>query len=370
MRVLAALSGGVDSAVAAARAQDAGHDVTAVHLAMSRHSAISTDGRSRGCCTASDANDARRVADVLSIPFYVWDVREVFEAKVVQQFRNSYASGLTPNPCVRCNEFVKFDYVLKRAVALGFDALVTGHYAQVRPGVKGAELHRGVDESKDQSYVLAVMHRDDLDRVLFPIGRSLKADVRKDADSRGFAVSTKPDSYDICFIPSGDTKTWLKKELGTNTGSVIDHRTGEPVGTHEGVHTLTVGQRRGLNIDQSKGPFYVTSLDAKSNTATVGLVGDLDSHEFLVERVNWLTPPTSIDFGSGEFCVQIRAHHRPVAGKIEAPNGKEQVRISLREPVRGLAPGQSAVWYSGTRVIGCGTIVKRESTGRGSGRSH
>ena len=370
MRVLAALSGGVDSAVAAARAKDAGHDVTAVHLAMSKYSAASTDGRSRGCCTASDANDARRVADALSIPFYVWDVREVFESKVVQQFRDSYASGETPNPCVRCNEFVKFDYVLKRAVALGFEGLVTGHYAQIKQGVNGAELHRGLDESKDQSYVLAVMRSDDLDSVLFPVGSSLKTEVRSEADARGFAVSTKPDSYDICFIPSGDTKSWLKKELGTISGAVVNHRTGELVGTHDGVHTLTVGQRRGLNLDQSKGPFYVTSLDAKTNTATVGLVNDLDSYEFVVESVNWLASPTTITEGGREFCVQIRAHHRPVAGKVQTSTEGNQVQISLREPVRGLAPGQSAVWYSGTRVIGCGTIAKRESAGDGRKSSH
>jgi tRNA-specific 2-thiouridylase len=296
------------------------------------------------------------VADALSIPFYVWDVRDVFETKVVKQFAEAYASGNTPNPCVRCNEFVKFDYVLKRATALGFDALVTGHYAQIKQGPLGPELHRGVDEAKDQSYVLAVMSFHDLGRVIFPVGDTNKDEVRREASHRGFGVSAKPDSYDICFIPDGDTRAWLDERLGTQSGPVIDKSTGEQIATHQGIHTLTIGQRKGLRIDNSGGPFYVTAIDAAANTVVVGSAQDLDTFDFDVQGVNWLVESDSVEPTGADFCVQIRAHHRPVAGTVVPSADRSCARVTLREPVRGVAPGQTVVWYSGTRVIGCGTI--------------
>src|SRR5881398_1039530 len=200
MRVLAAMSGGVDSAVAAARAADAGHEVTGVHLALSLNPQSYRTG-ARGCCTLEDARDARRAADVIGIPFYVWDMAQRFHHDVVEDFVREYAAGRTPNPCVRCNEKIKFAAVLDRALALGFDAVCTGHYARVVDG----RLHRAVDSRKDQSYVLAVLRPDQIAGAVFPLGDSLKADVRAEAAARGLAVATKPDSHDICFIPSGDT---------------------------------------------------------------------------------------------------------------------------------------------------------------------
>ena len=216
MKVLAAMSGGVDSAVAAARAVEAGHDVTGVHLALSKNPQSFRSG-ARGCCSKEDAHDARRAADVLGIPFYVWDLSDRFAADVVDDFVAEYAAGRTPNPCLRCNEKIKFSAVLDRGVALGFDAVCTGHYARLVTTGNDVELHRAVDAAKDQSYVLGVLTRDQLRRSYFPLGSSRKAEVRAEARDRGLAVAEKPDSHDICFIANGDTAGFLDKQLGTST---------------------------------------------------------------------------------------------------------------------------------------------------------
>src|SRR5690348_3517597 len=241
MKVLAAMSGGVDSAVAAARAVDAGHDVTAVHLALSPSPASHRNG-ARGCCSLEDSRDARRAADVLGVPFYVWDVAERFGAEVVDDFVAEYSAGRTPNPCIRCNERVKFAAVLDRALALGFDAVCTGHYARVVDG----RLHRAVDAAKDQSYVLAVLRPEQLAHALFPIGDSHKTDVRAEASRRGLAVADKPDSHDICFIADGDTRAFLRSRIGAAPGAIVDALSGDVVGGHDGAYSYTVGQRRGL----------------------------------------------------------------------------------------------------------------------------
>jgi tRNA-uridine 2-sulfurtransferase len=226
LRVLAALSGGVDSATAAARAVDAGHDVTAVHLALSANPSSYRTG-ARGCCTLEDARDARRAADVIGIPFYVWDMAERFHADVVEDFVAEYAAGRTPNPCVRCNEKIKFAAVLDRAMALGFDAVCTGHHARIDNG----RLRRSVDMGKDQSYVLAVLTRDQLAHAMFPLGDTTKTQVREEARERGLAVADKPDSHDICFIADGNTQGFLAKHLGEAPGPIVD--TAFTIGTAE-----------------------------------------------------------------------------------------------------------------------------------------
>src|ERR671933_2500436 len=210
------MSGGVDSAAAA------GHEVTGVHLALARNPQTFRTG-ARGCCTLEDSRDARRAADVIGIPFYVWDMAEQFHADVVDDFVNEYAAGRTPNPCLRCNEKIKFAAVLDRAVALGFDAVVTGHHARLGPD---GLLRRSVDLAKDQSYVLAVLSRAQLDRAVFPLGGSTKAEVRAEAAARGLAVADKPDSHDICFIADGDTRSFLRKRLGETPGEIVDAGTG------------------------------------------------------------------------------------------------------------------------------------------------
>src|SRR3954462_13914149 len=282
MRVLAAMSGGVDSAVAAALAVDAGHDVTGVHLAFSADRQTLRSG-ARGCCSVEDAHDARRVADELGIPFYVWDLAERFREDVVEDFVAEYAAGRTPNPCLRCNERIKFAAVLDRARALGFDAVVTGHHARLADG----ELRRSVDAAKDQSYVLGVLTAEQLAGALFPLGAMTKDRVRQIAAERGFAVAAKPDSHDICFIPDGDPRGFLARRLGSRPGPVVDAATGRTLGQHDGAYGFTVGQRRGLGVDRGAArPGHVRGIEPVTGTVTVGTA------EQAGVRVVRTSPPT------------------------------------------------------------------------------
>jgi tRNA-uridine 2-sulfurtransferase len=235
MRVLAAMSGGVDSSVAAARMVGAGHEVVGVHLALSRARGTLRQG-SRGCCTIEDATDAQRVCARLGIPFYVWDFSERFREDVVDDFIAEYAAGRTPNPCLRCNERIKFAALLEKALALGFDAVCTGHYARVVTGPDGPELHRAAAWAKDQSYVLGVLTGAQLEHAIFPLGDTpSKRLVREEAARRGLETASKPDSYDICFISDGDTAGWLGEHLGSAPGDIVD-REGRVLGHHEGAH--------------------------------------------------------------------------------------------------------------------------------------
>ncbi len=353
MRILAAMSGGVDSAVAAARAVDAGHDVTGVHLALSKNP-LSFRSGARGCCSKEDAHDARRAADVLGIPFYVWDLSDRFAADVVDDFVAEYAAGRTPNPCVRCNEKIKFAAVLDKAVALGFDAVCTGHYARLISSDDGVELHRAVDDSKDQSYVLGVLTAAQLARSYFPLGDSLKTEVRAEAARRGLAVAEKPDSHDICFIADGDTAGFLDSRLGTRSGAIVD-TAGNLVGRHDGTHHFTVGQRRGLRLGvpaEDGKPRYVLDISPVDNTVTVGSHDDLAVRLIVGTRPCWAgrRPP---ERWSG--LVQVRAHGAPVPAEIHAD--ADEVAIRLGAVLTGVAPGQAAVLYDGSRVVGSSTIA-------------
>ena len=355
MRVVAAMSGGVDSAVSAARMLDAGHEVVGVHLALSR-SAATLRTSARGCCTIEDAGDARRVADRLGIPFYVWDLAARFERDVVDDFVAEYAAGRTPNPCLRCNERIKFAGLLDKAVALGFDAVATGHYARVVEGEAGRELHRAVDAAKDQSYVLGVLDADQLARSFFPLGDSTKAQVREEAAARGFAVARKPDSHDICFIPDGDTRAWLTRRLGERPGELVDAVSGEVVGAHGGTHGFTVGQRRGLGLDRSAldgRPRYVVEVDAATNKVVIGTADLLGVDVVDGQHLRWCgeAPVGEVRVGA-----QVRAHGAEVPATATVDPAADTVRVVLDERVRGVAPGQSVVLYDGTRVVGSATI--------------
>ncbi|PYD01209.1 tRNA 2-thiouridine(34) synthase MnmA [Microbacterium esteraromaticum] len=354
MRVLAAMSGGVDSAVAAARAVDAGHDVVGVHLALSRAGGTLRTG-SRGCCTVEDALDARRVADLLGIPFYVWDFSERFRDDVIDDFISEYKAGRTPNPCLRCNEKIKFAALLERAIELGFDAVCTGHYATLVDGSEGLELHRASDSAKDQSYVLGVLNAEQLAHTYFPLGDTpSKALVRAEAAERGITVAQKPDSHDICFIPDGDTRAWLAEKVGTETGDIVD-RGGDVVGTHEGAHAFTVGQRRGLRLGvpaPDGKPRFVLEVRPVSNTVVVGPKEALAIAEIAGERFSWAgAAPAASEFACE---VQIRAHADPVPARAQVTDAG--VRVVPDVPLDGVAPGQSAVIYVGTRVLGQFTI--------------
>jgi tRNA-uridine 2-sulfurtransferase len=356
LRVLAAMSGGVDSAVAAARAADAGHDVTGVHLALSRNPSSYRTG-ARGCCTLEDARDARRAADVIGIPFYVWDLAERFHRDVVQDFVDEYARGRTPNPCLRCNEKIKFAAVLDRAVALGFDAVCTGHHARLAPADGGGQrLLRSVDPAKDQSYVLAVLTGEQLARAMFPLGDTTKDRVRREAADRGLAVADKPDSHDVCFISDGDTRKFLRGQLGTVPGPIVDQH-GLVVGRHDGSYGFTVGQRKGLGLGTPAPdgrPRYVLDIEPVSNTVTIGPAEALGTDGIEAERPVWsgCRPPTD----KLDCLVQLRAHGQAHAAKAW-PDG-DVLRISLDEPARGVARGQAAVLYDGDAVLGSATITR------------
>lgn len=359
MRILAAMSGGVDSAVAAARSVEAGHDVVGVHLALSRAGGTLRTG-SRGCCTIEDALDARRAADRLGIPFYVWDFSERFRDEVIDDFVAEYRAGRTPNPCMRCNERIKFAALLERALELGFDAVCTGHYATLVEGPGGLELHRASDAAKDQSYVLGVLTAEQLAHTYFPLGDTpSKSLVRAEAEARGLSVAHKPDSHDICFIPDGDTRGWLAEKVGAEQGEILD-RSGTVIGTHEGAHAFTVGQRRGLHLgipaDDGK-PRFVLEVRPVSNTVVVGPKEALAIAEIAGERFSWAgAPPAASEFACE---VQIRAHADPVPATAIVT--ADAVTVVPDAPLDGVAPGQTAVLYLGTRVLGQFTIDRTVS---------
>jgi tRNA-specific 2-thiouridylase len=351
LRVLAAMSGGVDSATAAARAADAGHEVTGVHLALSANPQSYRTG-ARGCCTVEDARDARRAADVIGIPFYVWDMAARFARDVVDDFVAEYAAGRTPNPCLRCNEKIKFEAVLDRALALGFDAVCTGHYARIDSAA--GTLQRAVDPGKDQSYVLAVLNRDQIAHAMFPLGDTPKADVREEARSRGLLVADKPDSHDVCFIADGDTRGFLSRRLGAEPGAIVD-ADGTVLGHHEGAYGYTIGQRKGLRLDHPAAdgrPRYVLSIEPVANTVTVGPAEALGVREITAIRPVWTgcEPPVS----PAECSVQLRAHGEvyPCTAQVSG----DELHIYLGGEARGVAAGQAAVLYDGDTVLGSATI--------------
>ena len=354
MKVLAAMSGGVDSSVAAARMVDAGHDVVGVHLALSSAPGTLRTG-SRGCCSKEDASDARRVADVLGIPFYIWDFAEKFQTDVIDDFVASYARGETPNPCVRCNQRIKFSALSAKALALGFDAVATGHYARLA----GGRLRRAVDRDKDQSYVLAVLTAEQLRHAAFPIGDTPKPQIRSEAARRGLAVANKPDSHDICFIPSGNTQAFLGERIGVRRGTVVT-ADGAVLATHDGVHGFTIGQRKGLGIagpGPDGRPRYVTAIDAETATVEVGEAADLEVHA-LVGRSPVFTAGAA-PVGPVGCAVQVRAHGEMISAIAELVD--DELVVRLRAPLRGVARGQTLVLYrpdpDGDEVLASATIA-------------
>lgn len=366
------MSGGVDSAVAAARALEAGHEVIGVHLALSRSPEAVRAG-SRGCCSLEDSADARRVADKLGIPFYVWDFSDRFAEDVIDDFVDSYSIGETPNPCLRCNEKIKFEALLDRSIALGFDAVVTGHYARLDD--KGV-MRRGIDANKDQSYVLGVLTDEQLAHCMFPVGDTVKPEIREEAKSNGFGVASKPDSHDICFIPDGRTQAFLGKKIGLRPGIMKD-QDGQQVAQHDGVYGFTIGQRKGLGLPREGldgQPRYVTDIDAATGTVTVGKREDLRIGGIVADRLKRLTPEKH---GREFRCeVQVRAHGGvvPAIARLVddpepvTPAGREKkdgeapwrLELELLEPLEGVARGQAAVVYQpdeeGDILLGSGTI--------------
>lgn len=370
-RVLVAMSGGVDSSVAAARLVEQGHDVTGVHLRLADvPRARQVPGQ--GCCSLDDAQDARRAAQVLGVPFYVWDLTDAFAAHVQEPFERAYAAGRTPNPCVACNQRVKYRALLDRARRLGFDALATGHHARLRRPVDGrlvplvdpgpgARLLRAADPAKDQSYVLYMARPDELAHSLFPVGELTKSEVRSEARRRGLRVADKPDSHDVCFIPDGDTGGYLGDRLPDADGPIVD-LDGTVLGSHRGVWGYTIGQRRGLGLDHHERR-YVVALDAERNRVVVGPRSALQCRWLRVGDLSATRRPHPAAPDPGPVRVQIRAHAATVPGVLRPGRDADQGRrIDLDEPLQAVAPGQAAVLYDtdDRECLGGGRIVAAE----------
>ena len=338
------MSGGVDSSVAAALLQAQGHDVVGVTLQQWPRDDSDEAARHGGCCSLSAVEDARRVAAVLDIPYYCWNLAREFGERVIEPFHRAYLAGTTPNPCVRCNAFVRFDLMLSRVLELGFDRLASGHYARI---LNGGELHSAVDPAKDQSYMLYHLDRERLRRIVFPLGGMTKSEVREHAREFGLPVAAKAESQEICFVPRGETSSYLAKRLPVRSGPVVDAG-GRVLGDHRGAPLYTVGQRAGFGSLAEPGPWYVLRVDAPANTVVVGR-----RNELAVRRVE-LDEVTFIDGVAAQplRCEARLRYHSPAISATYDGGG-----LWLDEPFLGAAPGQAAVLYSGTRVLGGGTIA-------------
>jgi tRNA-specific 2-thiouridylase len=345
--VVAAMSGGVDSAVTALLLKEAGYDVAAVTFRLH-------DGErgSRSCCSPDTVLFARDTAHRMGLAHFTLDLKELFDRRVMRDFVGSYGEGKTPNPCVACNAHVKFHAAAFLADRLGFEKVATGHYAKV---AEGPALARPVDESKDQTYVLWPIPKPLLGRAVFPLGDYRKTEVRRIAEERGLAVAYTPESQDICFIPDGDYRGFIRKKVETEPGEVVD-REGTLLGRHGGVVDFTVGQRRGIGVSAPT-PLYVTEVRPQTNQVVVGRKQDLEVREVRVRGLNWFLDP-----GEAAF-VQVRYNSAPVACEVEEGEASGEWVARLEEPVLGVAPGQSAVFYTADeqRVVGGGVVGRREA---------
>ena len=378
MRVVLAMSGGVDSSAAAVLLKEQGHEVIglfmrsgAVEETACRVDNVSKTGRpegevataipalpilsakphKQGCCSASDAADARRVADVLDIPFHALNFSNAF-GRIKDYFVDEYLAGRTPNPCVMCNNWLKFGKLWDFAVSVGADQIATGHYARIESVGQKPALMRGIDRSKDQSYVLAGINRQILDRILFPVGTFQKPQIRELAERAGLRVANKPDSQEICFIPDNDYVGFLERYRGRPdlSGDFVDP-TGRVLGKHSGFDQFTIGQRRGLGITFGE-PRFVIRIEPESRQVVLGTYDDLATKELEADGFSWLSDLAADEF---ECLAQIRYQHTAAPARVER-TGAEEVRVTFVDPQFGVAPGQALVLYDGDRVLGGGWI--------------
>jgi tRNA-specific 2-thiouridylase len=351
-KVVVAMSGGVDSSVVATMLHKEGYQVIGVTLQLYDHG-IALE-KSGACCAGKDIYDAKQVAEKMGFPHYVLNYESVFKQEVMDDFADSYLRGETPIPCVKCNQSVKFRDLFKVAKDLDADALATGHYVQRFDGETGAQLHKAVDITKDQSYFLFATTKEQLDYIYFPLGGMKKEDVRDLALEYGLDVADKPDSQDICFVPDGSyTRVIERLRPGAWEPGDIVHVSGEKLGEHEGIVHYTVGQRKGLGIGWHE-PLYVVKIDADNNKVIVGAQSDLESQSYFINDVNWLCP---VPEGGLEVTVKNRSTQEAVQAVVTAANdGRSEVK--LLNPERAITPGQACVMYDGSRVLGGGWIVR------------
>lgn len=348
-RVLVAMSGGVDSGTAAALLKNEGHDVIGITMQLWDYG----EGEG-GCCSADDARDARRVADQIGISHYVVNYMDVFKKYIVEDFIAKYFSGKTPIPCVLCNQFMKFDFLLKRALELGADCLATGHYARVEPeeGNGKFRLNKAVDSAKDQSYFLFTLTQKELKRLVFPLGGMTKTEVREIANGMNLKVANKPDSQEVCFITGGNYRDFLKgyTESKQEKGEIVD-TDGNILGHHDGVFAFTVGQRKGLGIAKGK-PFYVVKVLPETNRVVVGEEKDIFKTELVADNLSWVDEPPQ---GETEVKAKIRYRHAENDAAVSI-NADGEALVKFKTPQRAMTPGQAVVFYKEDKVLGGGWI--------------
>ena len=353
-KIVVAMSGGVDSSVAAALLKEQGYDVVGISLQLWNYSSDS-DNRFGTCCSLDDLADARRVADKIKIPFYILNMEKQFRKSVVDYFVSEYMQARTPIPCTICNSKVKFDELIVRAKTLGREYVATGHYASVVKDDHGRlMIKRGNNRAKDQSYFLFNLSQDQISRVMFPLGIMTKEKVRDIARSLGLnMVSEKAESQEICFVPNNNYKDFITSEVGRESfqeGNIVNSA-GTILGKHQGYPAFTVGQRKGLNLGGLKEPYYVTKIDPINNKITVGPKHEVLGAEFYADRTNWYSKPKSSEY----LDVQIRYRHAGARAKV-TPLSNNRVYVEFDEPQSSVAPGQSAVFYRSNIVIGGGWI--------------
>jgi tRNA-uridine 2-sulfurtransferase len=354
-RIVVAMSGGVDSSVAAALYKEQGHEVIGITMQIWDYTKFTApEGETFGtCCSLDDVYDARRVADQLGIPFYVVNFETHFQQTVIDKFCDDYFAGRTPNPCVLCNQVLKFELLLRKARELEADWLVTGHYAQVVEEDGRYQLFKGLDPNKDQSYFLFTLTQEQLRYVRFPLGSMTKETVREHAARFELRVADKPESQDICFVPDGDYVRFLEQERGSGAmdGEIV-HVSGEVLGRHQGTYCYTIGQRKGLGLSWPE-PLYVVGIDADLKRVVVGEKRHLGVGELVVDGVNWFIPTPLDPFPAA---CRIRYRHQETPARI-VPLDDGQVRIIFDQPQSGVTPGQAAVIYQDQRVLGGGWII-------------